>query len=160
MPRGGRRSGKQGKPYPNRSDLRQAGQPLPKETATGQPYGAAKAQREAMEAIPLRRSDVPVPQAGGAPVMGPGRPPLPFNRPTERPDEPITAGLSTGAGVGPEALNLRSAKDADLSTLAPYLPTLELLASQPNATVATRNLIRRIRGSMPAEFVQRDQWAG
>lgn len=39
--------------------------------------------------------------------------------------------------------------DPDLEALRPYLPTLELLASQPNASPTARMFVRRLRGSMP-----------
>lgn len=81
------------------------------------------------------------------------RSPLPaFDRPTEFPDRPVTEGLSTGPGAGPEILRLAAepapgdgARD-ELASASRYLPVLEQLASMPGASVSTRNLIRRIRG--------------
>lgn len=75
----------------------------------------------------------------------------PLTGPTARPGEPVTAGIDMGPGPGPEALGLAGANpdDEDLARLAPYLPTLELLANQPNASMATRNFVRRIRGGVP-----------
>ena len=32
--------------------------------------------------------------------------PVPMNAPTQRPDEPVTAGLPVGPGPGPEALGI------------------------------------------------------
>lgn len=106
-PRGGRRSGTPGRSYANRTDLNTA---LPVTTAPGQPYGSRVAQERAQEALPM----APAPR----PAMAPGNPrggdlqrpgPLPgelgdFLRPTERPNEPLTAGLATGPGPGPEVL--------------------------------------------------------
>jgi hypothetical protein len=87
MPRGGRRSGRPGAQYPNRSDLaagpRQAAQPV--RAAPNQPYGARGAQEAAQQTMPL-------PQV------------TPLDAPTERPAEPVTAGLPSGPGPGPEAL--------------------------------------------------------
>lgn len=49
--------------------------------------------------------------------MQPGPPALAgqqdFTRPTERPDEPVTAGLPTGPGPGPEALGVMSQPQLD-----------------------------------------------
>ncbi len=83
LPSGGPRSGAPGGSYPNRSDLRQAPR-----TAQGQTYGVAGQQEAAQRAIPL-------PKGGRLP---------PFNRPSERPDEPTTAGMPMGPGPGPEVL--------------------------------------------------------
>lgn len=98
MPRGGRRNGQPGKQYANRTDLTQA----PK-AAPGQQYGAAKQQLDAQAAVPL-----PTQAAGGAPPMqAPAQPmTLPgslgaLDQPSARPNEPITAGMSSGPGPGP-----------------------------------------------------------
>jgi hypothetical protein len=144
MPRGGRRSGTPGKTYPNRTDMH-------KPEFKGQPQGAAKAQAEV--------------QASGSPGSAPGpsappaAPPGPaagslgaFNRPSDRPEEPITAGLSTGPGPGPDALGLGpqgKPEDVDMRDMAIYLPTLEMLASQPGASMATKTFVRRLRGQLP-----------
>jgi hypothetical protein len=87
------------------------GQPI--QTPTGLPYGEAGMLQQAQAAVP-------VPQAPGPPPPGapaPGAPPqdpmaaarnyqMPslgaLNRPTERPNEPVTAGLPGGlAAAGP-----------------------------------------------------------
>lgn len=98
MARGGSRNGKPGTAYGNRSDLQAAKAP------TGMPYGEHAASIEAQKAIPLPNTP-PVSAPGQAPTQGA----LPaalgdFTRATERPTEPITAGLAVGPGPGPEAL--------------------------------------------------------
>jgi len=154
MVRGGSRQGKPGGSYGNRSDLRT----VKPATPTGQPYGANKAISDSAAALP------PGAAPAGAPPMPQGAPsagPMPgdsgdFMRPTERPNEPITAGLSVGPGAGPEALTTiptQDDDDVDLVALAQYLPTLELMANSSTATSAGRNLVRRIRGAMPADQV-------
>lgn len=77
--------------YPNRSDLRS---PLG-QTAEGQTYGAAKQQADSMQAVPMGKSPMDV----QAPVIMPGSLGQ-FTRPTERPEEPITAGVDYGPGPG------------------------------------------------------------
>jgi hypothetical protein len=151
---GGGRVGQPGRAYSNRSDLTQAPR-----AATGQTYGEAAAQTRAQQALPLPRTPPPgaaaagggpPPEAGGpAPGFAPPGSFGAFDRPTERPGEPVTAGSPSGPGVGPEALSFNQRADADLESLRPYLPTLELLASQPDTSVAARNFIRRIRGGLP-----------
>lgn len=143
MPRGGKRVGAPGTAYPNRSDLNVV-KKLPIQSSTGGPYGQAKAQQDAQRAVP-----VGPPAGAGTPVprVLPGA--SPFDRPTDMPDQPVTHGADAGPGPGMEALNLPgSERDEDLAALAPYLPTLELLASLPDATASTRNFVRRLRGAV------------
>ena len=83
------------KQYPNRSDLRNAGGKVAKQTATGQTYGEAKKQMDAQSAVPMAAAPT-----DSAPQIQPGQLGA-FNRPTERPDEPVTAGASFGAGPTP-----------------------------------------------------------
>ncbi len=152
IPRGGKRTGTPGTAYPNRTDL---SKPVPVQAATGQPYGAAKSQTDSQKVVPVAP---PAPPAGGGPpAQGTPAPQGPppggvgaFGRPTDRPGEPITAGLPTGAGPGPDALmfnQVSSQEDIDLKNLKPYLPVLELMASQPGASQATINFVRRLRGA-------------
>lgn len=82
--------------------------------------------------------------------MGP--PPIPINAPTAHPNEPVQSGLSLGPGIGPEAipsLAPESTADPDIANFAPYIGSLELLSSLPNASTASRNLIRRLRSAIP-----------
>jgi hypothetical protein len=83
------------KQYPNRSDLRNASGKVAKQTATGQTYGEAKKQMDAQSAVPMAAAPT-----DSAPQIQPGQLGA-FNRPTERPDEPLTAGASFGAGPTP-----------------------------------------------------------
>jgi len=78
--------------YPNRSDLRGA----PQANFTGQTYGDAKAQREAQQAVPTGAPPTDTP--GGLMLQQPMPGAAGFARPSERPDEPITAGADFGAG--------------------------------------------------------------
>lgn len=124
MPRtrqGGDRSGTPGQAYPNRTDIQQ--QPsLPARAAPGQTYGKATQQLNAQKIVPMAppRVVLPPPVAppsgppGAAPQLSAGAaPPSPgpapgqlgdLHRPTERPNEPVTAGAPVGAGPGPEAI--------------------------------------------------------
>lgn len=144
---GGVRTGTPGTPYANRSDLRQA-----PTAATGQEYGQAGRQLASQRAVPLASTPPPprppanaATQTGG---MGPRERPA-FDRPTERPGEPLTTGVASGPGAGPEILAGTNRPDPELEALRPYLPTLDLLASQPNASPTARMFVRRLRGSMP-----------
>jgi hypothetical protein len=83
--------------YPNRSDLRN---PMT-QVAEGQTYGMAKQQQDAMRAVPVGKSPVEVEK----PVIMPGSLGS-FARPTERPNEPITAGVDYGPGPGSMEANV------------------------------------------------------
>jgi hypothetical protein len=101
MPRGRRNRPLSGA-YPQRTDLAQR-RAQPVRAPTGLPYGDRKALEDAQRALPLPdiSSEAPAPQTLPVPppgVLGP------LDRPTERPNEPLTAGLSIGEGPGPEAV--------------------------------------------------------
>lgn len=155
MPRGGRREGRPGKAYAARTDLQAV------KVAPSKQYGQAAAQAAAQRAVPLAGATSPGPMpTGGAPAAGapaprpmPGVMPgavTPLDAPTQRPSEPLTAGMPMGPGAGPEALGaLAPRPENGVADLAPYLPVLEFMASRPNATSQTRNLVRRLRASTP-----------
>lgn len=122
MARGGARANKVGAvnpPRPNRTDM--PGK-LPIAVAPSTSYGSATASRTAQQAIPMANPSVapaqatPVaPQSLGSIVQQAGINGL--HNPTQRPNEPVTAGLATGAGPGPEALGPLGAPDDYLSQL-------------------------------------------
>ena len=136
MARGGARSGRPGANYNNRSDL-QSSPRLAPAANTNQPYGEAGAQLASQQQMPM------------------GPPPVAINAPTARPGEPIQAGLSTGPGVGPEAIPAIAPAgiDPDIAQFAQYLPALELMTTLPNTSSAVRNLVRRLRGATSPDQV-------
>lgn len=96
-PRGGARAGRPGATYGNRTDLGVA--KLPAVAAPGQVYGVGKQQTDAQQAVPM--APQPVPQTPQGPP--PAQPVQPgslgaLDRPTERPNEPVTAGAPVGPG--------------------------------------------------------------
>lgn len=128
--RGGRRQGTPGQTYSNRTDLNT--DPV-KTTPT---YATNNSQRQ--------QATNPQP----ANIQPPGS--QPFARPSERPSEPLTAGLSTGDGPDSSILNLPSTADPDaldLQALTPYLPALEKMAGLPTASNAFVIWVKRIRGA-------------
>jgi hypothetical protein len=79
--------------YPNRTDLNNAMNPkVAVQTATGQTYGKATEQRNAQKAMPMGASP-----ADARPQVAPGGLGA-FGRPSDRPDESITAGVDFGDG--------------------------------------------------------------
>lgn len=143
--RGGRRQGTPGASYQNRTDLN-AHQPV--RTAPGQTYGVAAQQARSQQQMPLpgggpnagpsMGSPMGSPSIGGGGGLGPGA--LPgslgaLHDPTGRPGEPVTHGLPTGPGGGPEVLqppnplvkaaavlnNLGDSADADTKALRNFV---------------------------------------
>ena len=91
--------------YANRTDLNNPAQKVARQVAPGQTYGEGAAQMRAQQAVPMGRSPVEVQAERPRAVPGTlGS----LTRPSERPNEPITAGAAFGAGPGPEALGIAS----------------------------------------------------
>lgn len=115
MARGGKRAGTPGTAYKNRSDLQAV------KVAPGEPYGVAQQLENAQRAIPLsnQANQLPAP-AAPAPSGGAGPPMMAtagqqdFTRPSEQPNVPVTAGLPSGPGPGPEALSSLTQGQPDL----------------------------------------------
>jgi len=86
---------------------------------------------------------------GSAPLAGGGStpPPLtPFDAPSARPDEPVTAGAAAGPGPGPAAAGIQTdLAAADYQNMKALIPGLELIANQPQANPSTRALLRHLK---------------
>lgn len=112
MARGGKRTGTPGKNYANRTDMHQ-----PIRVAPGQEYGQTQALENAQRAVPLPQGQAPGGAATPTPPAVAAPPALAgaqdFTRATERPDEPVTAGLASGPGPGPEVLSTMSQPQLD-----------------------------------------------
>jgi hypothetical protein len=113
MPRtsnkGGARTGTQGSSYTNRTDLNKQ----PVRVGPSTQYGQGAAQEASQKIVPLANTAGAPSSGGGAPAAMPPQAPGPlpgdhgaFNRPTEMPQQPVSAGLPFGAGPGPEALGM------------------------------------------------------
>jgi hypothetical protein len=96
---------------PNRSDLRNPAQKIAKAAAKGQTYGEASEQMRAQQAVPMGSAPTDTP-----PRVTPGSLGA-FNRPTERPDEPVTAGASFGPGRTPTTAFAPPIEDAVVTEL-------------------------------------------
>lgn len=79
--------------YPNRSDLRN---PMTQAKFTGQTYGQATQQTQSQQAVPSAPSPTDnVPMSPPTPIPGQV---TDLTGATQRPNEPITAGMDFGAG--------------------------------------------------------------
>ena len=115
------------------------------QTATDQEYGQAKMQEEAQETIPL-------PELQQMPSMRPGE--AAFNRPTERPMEPIDTPGNLGDMQSPEDLRQRKLKVLN------FIPMMEQMSSQPYANPKFRNAVRQMKafvGNMEELYQDEEQ---
>lgn len=157
---GGARTGTPGQTYSNRSDLNTNRTPL---TAfRNQPYGtgvhqAAVENAARTPALPSQPTQAPTPQAGPAPSyqpLQPGQHPVPpgvpapgefppLLGPTERPNEPVTAGLPFGPGPNslpqPFRPDPMAQAKAVLSTVPAAHMTPQLAALRNALTVSANN---------------------
>lgn len=104
--RGGQRRGLPGQNYGNRRDLQMGPRKQPITTGPSAGYGQRVALERIQRAAPMGpppTDAVPVPEERSWPVAGSLGP---LDGPTQRPDEPVTAGIALGPGAGPEALRL------------------------------------------------------
>lgn len=124
MPRGGRRAGKPGTAYPNRSDLNG---PVPVQAAPSQRYGERAASERAQRQMPVAPPPAPTSAPMPAAPPAPRRATVPLTAPTQRPDEPLTAGIASGPGPGPEALGFPADPiESELRALYLRFPSEEL----------------------------------
>lgn len=94
------------KQYPNRTDLANPAKKVAKMAPKGQTYGTATRQLQAQAQVPMASGDITTPQAQAAvPRVSPGSLGA-FDRPTDRPDEPLTAGAPFGPGPAPAQLGM------------------------------------------------------
>lgn len=117
--------------YGNRTDLNSPAEKVAKRTAPGQTYGKAAEQMRAQQAVPMARSaaDAPVQVPAGPAPGGLGD----FARPTERPQEPITAGVDFGPGMNA----IQAGVNRTLRTDDPVLDRIQqLFAMYPNEDLA------------------------
>lgn len=129
-----------------RTDGRQPTRPLPNAK-----YGENAAFEQAQQAAPMS-GDIGM-GAGAGPMAPPTGPDLsgivPFGDPSQRPDEPITAGMPQGPGGGsvfnPQKPTITKEQAERLRS---YLPVLVVLASQEDADPATRQFVRQLRGEL------------
>ena len=92
-------------PGANRTDLLTKSQPV--RTPTGLGYGEAKQLQQSQSAAPVPAPQSPPVSLDSQAYQAATATPPPqrlIHAPTERPGEPLTTGLATGPGAGPEVL--------------------------------------------------------
>jgi hypothetical protein len=74
--------------------------------------------------------------------------PVPLFSPTQRPDEPVTAGAPFGPGDGPPTnMGYSQANAADMQKLKDYLPDLEAALGLSNVPSTFRMLVNYLRNA-------------
>jgi len=102
----------------------------------GLPQGQGRATFNNSKAAPLAGNPTP---SMPAPQMAPAGPAVtPLTAPTQRPNEPVTAGAALGPGVGPEALGITPGMTMPQGQSAKA--TVQALASHPDASPELQSL--------------------
>src|SRR5690349_2461497 len=110
-------------------------------------YGENATYQDLQRQAPLAQAPDGAQAAAQASADAVGRV-IPFGAGTQQPNTPVTDGAAAGPGAGPGAMGLVPQSDQDYATIAEDVGVLEFMASQPGASWATRNLVRRIKGGL------------
>lgn len=124
---GGARQGQPGRAYPNRADMRAQKVSVPPSAE----YGQGERLRRAQQQVPMAGTPAPPSPTGGAAPAGPYAGPMAGSqgdwlRDTERPDEPITAGVPFGPGTMAPAAGTADPVLAQLQAYYSVFPTQDL----------------------------------
>lgn len=115
---------------------------------TGLPYGEGQMMTNLQGMAPMEAAPS-TPSPRGASMSAMPSPVIPLNAPSQMPDQPVTYGADAGPGPGLASLGLGEKDAVDnanfKATLASYMPALMQIASQPNTSPDTRNVIRQLR---------------
>ena len=99
---------------------------------------------------PVRPGSMPTATASAATAPGPNV--IPLTAPSQDLSQPVTHGADAGAGPGTDSLGLNTANtvadQAFQQQLASYMPVLMYIASRPDTSPETRNVIRQLREKM------------
>ena len=119
----------------------------------GGEYGEGQEMMDLQTSAPMSREpSAPRPSRargrGAGQIVEEGMRPTPLFAPTERPDEPITAGAPFGPGPGPaQRLSLADESAQEAQMMRRYLPALESIANSPQGTPTFRRFVRFLRAA-------------
>ena len=132
---------------PGRLAKRTDGGPAqPQRIAPGGAYGERQDMAEFQTGAPMSASPTMLGSGGGAPAGPDMSQVTPFGAPSERPDEPVTAGADVGPGPGSEALGLGRQVQDDTAQLARYLPIIEKVANDSASSKSLRLFVQYLKG--------------
>lgn len=95
-------------------------------------YGEQQAFQQAQQGAPMSQATTPAQVVDSSRVV-------PFTEGTQRPEEPITAGVDR---------RMPNLSEDDLIRLRSYIRPLKFLASLPGASSSTRQLVRQLQGAV------------
>lgn len=108
-------------------------------------YGSRSDMQQVQSGADMTPDQASAPTLGGGPMPA-ARDLVPLDAETQNPDEPITAGVPVGAGVGPEAAGISTNMlAADMESLRGLIPSLEMMANQPGSNPSTRAFVRFLK---------------
>jgi hypothetical protein len=119
----------------------------------GGEYGEGQEMMDLQTSAPMSKTEAPAarPRAsrGQAAAAEIARP-TPLFAPTERPEEPITAGAPFGEGPGPAMPSQRGRgmAPANLEVFSRYLPVLRQVATGPDTPDRFKALVRYLEGNL------------
>jgi hypothetical protein len=107
-------------------------------------YGEQAEYQSLQQAAPLAQSQdqIQVPVSAGLPQL------VPMDAPSQRPGEPVTAGSNAGPGPDMNALGLPDPRKQDLTSMAPLMASIELMANGPTSGPEFRQFARKLRANM------------
>lgn len=76
---------------------------------------------------------------------------VPLNAPSSRPNEPVTHGADMGPGGSSSVLGLpnnAALMNQDVQNMAKYIPSLEYIANQPEASNSIRLLVKYLKSQV------------
>lgn len=107
-------------------------------------YGEQAEYQAVQAGAPMRQVETPP-----GPDLEALRATIGLDKPSTRPDEPVTSGAEYGAGPGTEALGLFNEEEFaqnDTRYMLRYLPTLQYIVDRtPNVSPATLAMVRYLR---------------
>lgn len=147
---GGKRTPRNPAPVSGPGQLSQRTDGGPQQTAarmTGMPYGENAEFNTLQGQAPMSAAGQTATRgARSAPKGGGGMGAVPLFSPTQRPDEPVTAGAPFGPGDGP-SMNpgMGQLSENDARTLAKYVPQMMVMAQDPNTPDGFKRFVRHLR---------------
>lgn len=117
----------------------------------GGEYGEGQEMMDLQTSAPMSQAPAsprPSRSRGAGQIVEEGMRPTPLFAPTERPEEPITAGAPFGPGPGPaQSMSLADESAQEAQMMRRYLPALESIANSPEGTPTFRRFVRFLRAA-------------
>ena len=153
--RGGYRKPTNPAPVSGPGALSQRTDGQPARYAAGMAYGDGQDFYDLQTQAPMsggQPSPASLPLNQGSALADYAKEVVPFDAPTQYPDQPMTTGLRTGEGAGPEILStpsmIAAQNSEDVARLMAVLPIYARIAESPNASNSMRNFYRYLRSQV------------